>query len=88
MEIFFPKTIIEILLRYIWYTESLEKDPDAGKDCRQEKKGMTDGEMVEWHHRLNGHDSEQSLRVDDGQGILVCCSSWGRKESDTTEQLN
>ena len=49
---------------------------------------MTDGEMVEWHHRLNGHDSEQSLRVDDGQGILVCCSSWGRKESDTTEQLN
>ena len=48
---------------------------------------MTEDEMVGWHHRL-GHEFEQALRVDDGQGGLVCCSSWGHKESDTTEQLN
>ena len=44
--------------------------------------------MVGWHHGLNGHEFEQTLEVDDGQGSLVCCSPWGRKESDTTEQLN
>ena len=49
---------------------------------------MTEDEMVEWHHRLNGHEFEQTLGVGDGQGSLACCSPWGRKESDTTEQLN
>ena len=44
--------------------------------------------MVGWHHRLNGHESEQALGVGDGQGGLVCCSPWGHKESDTTERLN
>ena len=44
--------------------------------------------MVGWHHRLNGHEFGQTLRVGDGQGALVCCSSWGHKKSDTTEQLN
>ena len=44
--------------------------------------------MVGWHHRLNGHEFEQAPGVDDGQGGLVCCSPWGRKESHTTEQLN
>ena len=44
--------------------------------------------MVEWHHRLNGHEFEQALGVGDGQGSLACYSSWGHKESDTTEQLN
>ena len=45
--------------------------------------------MVEWHHRLNGHEFEQALGVGDGQGSsLVCCSLWDRKESDTTELLN
>ena len=44
--------------------------------------------MVEWHHQLDGHEFEQSLRVDDGQGSLVCCSPRGHKESDMTERLN
>ena len=64
------------------------KDPDAGKDWRQEEKGMTEDEMVGWHHWLNGHEFEQALGVGDGQGSLVCHSPWGCKESDTTEQLN
>ena len=46
---------------------------------------MTEGEMAEWHHRLNGHEFVQALRVDDGQGSLACCSPWGCKELDTTE---
>ena len=49
---------------------------------------MTEDETVRQHHRLNGHESEQTLGVGDGQGSLACCSSWGRKESDMTEQLN
>ena len=49
---------------------------------------ITKDEMVGWHHRLNGHEFEQAPEVGDGQGTLVCCSPWGRKESDTTEQLN
>ena len=60
-------------------------DPDAGKDWGQEKKGMTEYEMVGWHHRLNGHGFGQILGVGDGQGGLVCCDSWGRKELHTTE---
>ena len=64
------------------------KDPDAGRDWRQKEKGTTEDEMVGWHHWLDGHEFEQALGVGDGQGSLVCCSPWGRKESDTTEQLN
>ena len=64
------------------------KDPDAGKDGRQEEKGATEDETVGWHHRLNGHESEQALWVGDGQGGLVCYRLWGHKESDTTEWLN
>ena len=64
------------------------KDPDAGKDWRQEEKGMTEDEMVGWHHWLNGHEFEQALGVGDGQGRLACCSTWGCKESDMTEQMN
>ena len=60
------------------------KDPDGGKDRRQEEKGMTEDEMVGWHHRLNGHGFGWTLRVSDGQGGLACCSSWGHKELDTT----
>ena len=63
------------------------KDPDAGKDWRQEKGG-TEDEMVGWHHRLDGRESEQAPRVGDGQEGLASCSPWGCKESDTTEQLN
>ena len=65
----------------------LGKDPDPGKDWRW-AKGTTEDEMVGWHHWLNGHEFEQALGVGDGLGSLVCCSPWGRKESDTTEQLN
>ena len=52
----------------------LGKDPDAGKDWRQEQKGMTEDEMVGWHHRLDGHQFEQLPGVGDGQGNLVCLS--------------
>ena len=69
-------------------TDSLEKTPDAGKDSRQEEKGTIEDEMVEWHHRLNGHEFEQALGVGDGHGGLACCSPWGHKESDTTERLS
>ena len=64
------------------------KDPDAEKDWRQEEKETTEDEMVGWHHRLDGHEFEQALGVDDGQGGLACCSPWGCKEWDMTEQLN
>ena len=64
------------------------KDPDAGKDWRQEEKGMTEDEMVGWRHQLNGCEFEQAPGVGDGQGGLVCCSPWGHKELDTTERLN
>ena len=58
------------------------KDPDAGKDWGQGGKGMTEDEMVGWHHRLNGHEFGWTPGVGDGQGVLACCSSWGRKMSD------
>jgi len=64
------------------------KDLDAGKDWRQEEKGTTEDEMVRWHHWLNGHEFGWTPGVDDGQGGLACCGSWGRKESDTIEWLN
>ena len=64
------------------------KDPDAGKDWGQEEKGTTEDEMVGWHHQLDGHGCGWTLGVDDGQGGLACCDSWGREEWDTTEQLN
>ena len=66
----------------------IRKDPDAGKDWGQEEKGLTEDEMVGWHHQLNGHEFEQAPGVGDGQGNLVCCSLWSGKESDMTEQLN
>ena len=64
------------------------KDPDAGRDWGQEEKGMTEDEMVGWHHRHNGCGFEWTVGVGDGQGGLACCSSWGRKESDMTEWMN
>ena len=64
------------------------KYPDARKDWGLEEKGMTEDEMVGWHHRLNGHESEQIPGDSEGQESLACCSPWGHKESDTTEGLN
>ena len=61
------------------------KDPDVGKDRGQEEKGVTEDEMVGWHHQLNGHEFEQVPEDGEGQGSLVCCSPWGHKELDTTE---
>ena len=66
----------------------MRKDPDAGKDWRQEEKGMTEDEMVVEHHWLNGHGFEQALGDCEGQGSLECCCPWGDKQLDTTEWLN
>ena len=66
----------------------LGKDPDAGKDWRQQEKGMTEDEMVGWHHQLDGHEFNQAPGVGEGQGSLACYSPWGCKELDTTEWLN
>ena len=66
---------------------SLE-NPDAGKDWRQEEKGMTEDEMVGWQSWLNGHEFEQAPEDGEGQESLVCCSPWSGKELDPTEQLN
>ena len=64
------------------------KDSDGGRDWRQEEKGATEDEMAGWHHQLDGHKSEWTPGVGDGQGSLACCNSWGGKESDMTEWLN
>ena len=61
----------------------IEKDPEAGKDWRQEEKGMTEDEIVGWHHRLSGHEFEKIPENSEGQMSLACYSPWGLKESDT-----
>ena len=69
-------------------TDSLEKTLMLGKIEGRKRRGRTEDEMVEQHHQLNGHEFEQALGVGDGQGGLVCCSPWGHKQSDMTEQPN
>ena len=64
------------------------KDPDTGKDWGQEDKGMTEDEMVPWHHRHNGHGFGWTLGVGDGQGGLACWGSWSRRELEMTEGLS
>ena len=64
------------------------KDPDAWRGWGQEEKGTTEDEMAGWRHWLNAHEFGWTLGVDDGQGGLACCNSWGRKESDMTERQN
>ena len=90
--IFIGRTDAEAETPTLWPPDAkkwfLGKDPDAGKDWRQEEKGTTEDEMVGWHHQLDGHKSEQAPGVGDGQGSLACCSPWGRKESDMTEQFS
>ena len=58
----------------------IRKAPDAGKDGSQEQKGVTEDEMVGWHHRLSGHEFEQASGDGEGQGSLGCCSPGGHKE--------
>ena len=83
--IFIGRTDDEAETPILWAPDAknwlIEKDPDAGKDWKQEEKGTIEDEMVGWHHWLNGHESEQTPANSAGQGSLVCCSSWGRKES-------
>ena len=90
--VFIGRTDVEAETPIIWPPNAkswlIWKDPDAGKDWRQEEKGTTEDEMVEEHNQLNGHGFGWTPGVGDGQGGLVCCSPWGHKESDTTEQLN
>ena len=73
------------MLKLQYFGHLMWRDPDAGKDWEQEEKGMTEDEMVGWHHRLNGHEFEQAPGVGDKQGSLVCCSPRGHQESDMTE---
>ena len=90
--VFTGKTDAEAETPIIWrpHLKSwlIGKDPDAGRDWGQEEKGMTEDEMGGCHHWLDGHESEWTLGVGDGQRDLACCDSWGRKESDMTERLN
>ena len=89
--IFIGRTDAEAETPILWLPDMKKwliwKDPDAGKDWRQEK-GTTEDEMVGWYHRINGHEFELTLSVDNEQRGLACCSPWGHKEPNTTEQLN
>jgi len=90
--IFIGRTDAEAQTPILWSPDAknwlIGKDPDVGKDRKGEDKGMTEDEMIEWHHWLKGHEFEQTPGVGDGQGGLVCCSPWGYKELDMTERLN
>ena len=90
--IFIERTDVEAETPILWPPDAKNwltgKDPDAAKDWRREEKGVTEEEMVGWHHRLDGQESEQALRVGDRQGSLACWSPWGCKELDMTEPLN
>ena len=67
-------------------SQLLGKDPDAGKDWGHEEKGATENEMVRWHHRLNGHEFEQTLGYSEGQRSLACCSPWGHSQTQLSDQ--
>ena len=90
--VFTERTDAEAEAPILWPPDAknwlIGKDPEAGKDWRQEEKGTREDEMAGWHHWLDGLGLEQALGVSDGQGSLVCCSPWGRRESDTTERLS
>ena len=90
--VFIGRTDVEAETPIYWLPDAMGwligKDPDAGKDWGQEEKGTIEKEMIGWHHWLNGRGFGWTPVFGDGQGGLACCGSWGRKESDTTEQLN
>ena len=81
--IFIGMTDAEAEIPILWSPDGksqlIRKDPDAGKDWREEEKGMTEDEMVGWHHQLNGHEFEQAPGGGEGQGNLVCCHPWGHR---------
>ena len=89
---FIGRTDVEAETSILWLPHAkswlIWKDPEAEKGWGQEEKGMTEAEMVGWHHWLNEHEFGWTLGVGDGQGCLACCGSWGQKESDMTEWLN
>ena len=80
---FIGRTGAEAKAPVLWPPEAkswlIGKDPDTGKDWRQEEKGMTEDEMVGWHHWLDGHEFEQALGDGEGQGSLACCNPWDRR---------
>ena len=91
--VFIGRTDAEAETPTLWPPDAknwlIGKEPDAGKVWRQEEKGMTEDEMVGWHHWLNGYEFEQAQGVGDRQGGLVCCSSWGRRVGhDWVTELN
>ena len=90
--IFIGRTDAEAETLILWPPDAKNwltgKDPDAGKDGRQEEKGKTEDEIVGWHHRLDGHEFEQAPGVGDEQGSLGCCSPQEHKQLNTTEWLN
>ena len=83
--------MLELKLQYFGHlmqtVDSLEKTLMLEK-LRAGEKRATEDELVEWRYQLNGHEFEQALGIADGQGSLACCSPWGCKESDMTEQVN
>ena len=89
--IFIGRTYAEAEAPILWPPDAKTwptgKDSDAGKDCVQEEKGVTEDEMVGWYHQLNGHELVQTPGDSEGQGSLVCCGPWGHKEWDKTEWL-
>ena len=89
---FFGRTDAKAETPVLWSPDAKSwlfgKDSDGGRDWGQEEKGTTEDEMAGWHHWLDGHESEWTPGVGDGQGGLACCDSWGCKESSTTERLN
>ena len=90
--VFIGRTDAEAETPVLWPPDAkswlIWKDLDAGKDWRQEEKGITEDEMVGWHPWLIGHEFEQALGIGDGQGGLAYCCPWDHKESDRTEWLN
>ena len=89
-----PEYSLEVLKRKLQYSghlmrraDSLEKTLMLGKIRGRKRRGRQ-GEVVGWHHRLDGRESEQALGDSEGQGGLACCGSWGCKELDTTDRLN
>ena len=90
--IFIARTDVEADTPILWPPDVkiwlIRKDPDVGKDWRHEQKGVTEDEMVGYHHWLDGHEFEKAPRVGDGQGSLACCSPWGCKELDMIKWLN